>query len=75
MNFYSGPFSEWDWCRGKHTENHKNSLPDKICRKNYPVYPGPEVKYFLTVFRFVEHEIFSANKYENAKNSWHSHIY
>ena len=22
-----------------------------------------------------EHEIFSANKYENAKNSWHFHIY
>ena len=22
-----------------------------------------------------EHEIFSANKYENANNSWHFHIY
>ena len=29
---------------------------------------GPEVN-------SAEHEIFLANKYENAKNSWHFHIY
>ena len=27
------------------------------------------------VHNSVEHEIFSANKYENANNSWHFHIY
>ena len=35
---------------------------------------GPEVKLFF-VLNSAEHEIFSANKYENANNSWHFHIY
>ena len=31
-------------------------------------------KTFFTL-NSAEHEIFSANKYENANNSWHFHIY
>ena len=27
------------------------------------------------IFSSAEHEIFSANEYENANNSWHFHIY
>ena len=27
------------------------------------------------LLNIAEHEIFSANKYENANNSWHFHIY
>ena len=32
---------------------------------------------YKTIFMLIsaEHEIFSANKYENANNSWHFHIY
>ena len=32
---------------------------------------------YLTFFMLnsAEHEIFSANKYENASNNWHFHIY
>ena len=32
---------------------------------------------YKTFFKLnsAEHEIFSANKYENANNSWHFHIY
>ena len=29
----------------------------------------------VCVFNSAEHENFSANKYENANNSWHFHIY
>ena len=32
-------------------------------------------KTFFFILNSVEHEIFSANKYENANNSWHFHIY
>ena len=32
-----------------------------------------EEKYFM--LNSAKHEIFSANKYENANNSWHFHIY
>ena len=31
--------------------------------------------YFFVMFNSAEHEIFSANKYENANNSWPFHIY
>ena len=31
--------------------------------------------FFIFVFRLGEREIGSANKYENATNSWHFHIY
>ena len=30
---------------------------------------------FFFMLNTAEHEIFSANKYENANNSWHFHIY
>ena len=36
--------------------------------------PGPEVMK-LFVLNSAEHDVFSANKYENANNSWHFHIY
>ena len=35
---------------------------------------GPEV-IKLFVLNSAEHEIFSANKYENVNNCWHFHIY
>ena len=40
---------------------------------------GPANKSQINIFFFLlniaEHENFSANKYENANNSWHFHIY
>ena len=35
----------------------------------------PEVTKTLFVLNSAEHEIYSANGYENANNSWHFHIY
>ena len=35
----------------------------------------PRVYKTLFMLNSAEHEIFSANKYENAVNSWHCHIY
>ena len=43
-----------------------NFLVRSIC-------PGPAVIKLLSCSS--EHEIFTANKYENANNSWHFHIY
>ena len=37
--------------------------------------PGPEVKKTFFMLSSAEDEISSANKYENANNSWHFHIY
>ena len=37
--------------------------------------PDPEVMKLFFMLDSAEHEIFSANKYENANNSWHFHIY
>ena len=34
----------------------------------------PEVIKLFFMLNSAEHEIFSANKYENANNSWHFHI-
>ena len=39
------------------------------------IWSGPKVKKTFFMLNFDEHEIFSANKYENANNSWHFHIY
>ena len=36
---------------------------------------GPEVIKTSFMLNSAEHEIFSANKYENANKSWHFHIY
>ena len=38
---------------------------------------GPEVikLFHAQLLSSAEHGIFSADKYENAKNSWHFHIY
>ena len=36
--------------------------------------PGPEVIKLFFMLNTVGHETFSANKYENANNSWHFHI-
>ena len=41
--------------------------------KSEPTRPiGYQIIFMLNS---AEHEIFSANKYENANNSWHFHIY
>ena len=37
-------------------------------------HTGPEILNFF-MLNLAEHENFSANKYENANNSWHFHIY
>ena len=37
-------------------------------------YLAPSLWNFF-MLNSAEHEIFSANKYENANNSWHFHIY
>ena len=37
--------------------------------------PAPEAIQLFFMLNSAEHEIFSANKYENANNSWHFHIY
>ena len=39
-----------------------------------PIKPGPEVikKIMLNT---ADHAVFSASKYEKAKNNWHFHIY
>ena len=36
---------------------------------------GPEVIKLFFMLNSAEHEIFSANKYENANKSWHFHIH
>ena len=42
---------------------------------NCDLKPGSEVIKLFFMLNSDEHEIFSANKYENANNSWHFHIY
>ena len=37
--------------------------------------PGPKGSKTFFMLNSAEHEIFSANKNENANNSWHFHIY
>ena len=37
--------------------------------------PGSEVIKLFFMLNSAEHEVFSADKYENANNSWHFHIY
>ena len=37
--------------------------------------PGSKVIKLFFMLDSAEHEIFSANKYENANNCWHFHIY
>ena len=39
----------------------------------FDVWPIGYKTFFM--LNSAEHEIFSANKYENANNSWHFHIY
>ena len=54
----------------------KGVLPGttEILQVSLRVRPGPEIiKIFI--LSSTEHEIFSANKYENANLSWHFHIY
>ena len=38
-------------------------------------WSGPEVIKLFFMLNSAEYENFSANKYENANNSWHFHIY
>ena len=48
-----------------------NEGPDKLA--GLQVWPLGYEKFFM--LSLAEHEIFSANKYENANYSWHFHIY
>ena len=41
---------------------------------NYLTAQAPRICFFF-MLNSAEHEIFSANKYENANNCWHFHIY
>ena len=44
------------------------------CRSiDHEIWPQGYKTFFM--LNSAEHEIFSANKYENANNSWHFHIY
>ena len=44
-----------------------------ICTVYHLAWPWGYKTFFM--LNSAEHEIFSANKYENANNSWHFHIY
>ena len=49
-------------------------------RRNKPAWAATQSNqaprlYFFFMLNSAEHGIFSANKYENANNSWHFHIY
>ena len=46
---------------------------DNIKSFSYIIRPRDYKTFFM--LNSTEHEIFSANKYENANNSWHFHIY
>ena len=57
-------------------------LTDRLCkqcrlvkchRMQHLIRPRGYKTFFM--LNSAEHEIFSANKYENANNSWHFHIY
>ena len=54
---------------------HKNMPIDSWVRHAKICLSGPEVIEKMFMLNSAEHEIFSANKYENANNSWHFHIY
>ena len=44
-----------------------------VCSVTACFWPRGYKTFFM--LNSAEHEIFSANKYENANNSWHFHIY
>ena len=46
---------------------------DQTVRMRRVICPRGYKTFFM--LNSAEHDFFSANKYENAKNSWHSHIY
>ena len=48
-------------------------ISHKISMRIRSVWPRGYKTFFM--LNSAEHEIFSTNKYENANNSWHFHIY
>ena len=54
---------------GRYRANSKNLALMCVCAN----WPRGYKTFFM--LNSAEHEIFSANKYENANNSWHFHIY
>ena len=59
----------------KYVMNRGNNIFCKEGKKQKPAIPGPEVIKLFFMLNSAKHEIFSANEYENANNSWHFHIY
>ena len=52
-----------------------DQFPLKLCGQAGIRISGPKVIKHFFMLNSAEHEIFSANKYENANKSWHFHIY
>ena len=50
-----------------------NKGPDQTVQMCKMIWPWGYKTFFM--LNIAEHEIFSANKYENTNNSWHFHIY
>ena len=57
------------WSIFYHFLQRRHLVRLQVC---FPVHQAP-YKTFL-MLNSAEHDIFSANKYENANNSWHFHI-
>ena len=53
--------------------DNEPTLLDLHCLQKYLSRPRGYKTFFM--LDSAKHEIFSANKYENANNSWHFHIY
>ena len=54
---------------------HLRLLISLLCPLENALDPGPRGYKTFFMLNSAEHEIFSANKYENANKSWHFHIY
>ena len=65
------PFSQHFWTN-YHADDHSSIV--KSTALGQERYPALGYKTFF-MLNLAEHENFSANKYENANNSWHFHIY
>ena len=68
-------FSEVETCWYTATADHNIRFfcLDSVNTGSIGTWPRGYKTYFM--LNSAEHEIFSANKYENANNSWHFHIY
>ena len=79
-----------EMCRQAYADNEGSDQPAHklgmirvftVCKQNHWILKNVSMESrprgYKTFFMLnsAEHEIFSANKYENANNSWHFHIY